>query len=108
MADQMTPEMFMNFIKTANEKELKAQVLAAGVEQVLDGMFQAMQEHFLPEKAQGVDAVLQYVVADEGREYAYTLAIKDGKCLLKKEKAGNSKVTLSMDLVSFLKLKILC
>jgi putative sterol carrier protein len=67
-------------------------------------MFQAMQEHFLPEKAQGVDAVLQYVVADEGREYAYTLAIKDGKCLLKKEKAGNSKVTLSMDLVSFLKL----
>jgi hypothetical protein len=24
MADQMTPEMFMNFIKTANEKELKA------------------------------------------------------------------------------------
>jgi len=104
MADQMTPEMFMNFIKTANEKELKAQVLAAGVEQVWDGMFQAMQEHFLPEKAQGVDAVLQYVVADEGREYAYTLAIKDGKRLLKKEKAGNSKVTLSMDLVSFLKL----
>jgi len=44
------------------------------------------------------------VVADEGREYAYTLAIKDGKCVLKKEKAGNAKVTLSMDLVSFLKL----
>ena len=104
MADQMTPDMFMKFVKTASEKDLKAQVLAAGVEQVLDGMFQAMQEHFLPEKAQGVDAVIQYVVTDEGREYAYTLAIKDGKCILKKEKAGNAKVTLSMDLVSFLKL----
>jgi putative sterol carrier protein len=104
MADQMTPEMFMNFIKTASEKELKAQVLAAGVEQVLDGMFQAMQEHFLPERVQGVDAVIQYLMADEGREYAYTLAIKDGECLFKKEKAGNAKVTLSMDLVSFLKL----
>ena len=104
MADQMTPEMFMKFVKTASEKDLKAQVIAAGVEQVLDGMFRAMQEHFLPEKAQGVDAVIQYVVTGEGREYAYTLAIKDGKCVLKKEKAGNAKVTLSMDLVSFLKL----
>ena len=104
MADQMTPERFMKFVKTASEKDLKAQVLAAGVEQVLDGMFRAMQEHFLPEKAQGVDAVIQYVVTGEGREYAYTLAIKDGKCVLKKEKAGNAKVTLSMDLVSFLKL----
>jgi len=104
MANQMTPEMFMNFVKTASEKDIKAQVLAAGVEQVLDGMFQAMQEHFLPEKAQGVDAVIQYVVTDEGREYGYTLTIKDGKCALKKEKVGNAKVTLSMDLISFLKL----
>ena len=67
-------------------------------------MFQAMQGHFLPDRAQGVDAVIQYVVTDESREYGYTLAIKDGKCALKKEKAANAKVTLSMDLVSFLKL----
>jgi len=106
MANQMTPEMFMNFVKTASEKDIRAQVHAAGVEQVLDGMFKAMQEHFLPEKAQGVDAVIQYVVADEGREYAYTLAIKEGECALKKEKAGNAKVTLSMDLASFLKLMV--
>jgi len=104
MANQMTPEMFMNFVKTASDKDIKAQVLAAGVDQVLDGMFQAMQEHFLPEKAQGVDAVIQYVVTDEGREYGYTLTIKEGKCALKKEKAGNAKVALTMDLVSLLKL----
>jgi putative sterol carrier protein len=106
MANQMTPEMFMNFVKTASEKDIKAQVHAAGVEQVLDGMFKAMQEHFLPERAQGVDAVIQYVVGDEGREYGYTLAIKEGECALKKEKAGKAKVTLSMDLVSFLKLMV--
>ena len=104
MANQMTPEALMNFVKTASDKDIKAQVLAAGVDQVLDGMFQAMQQHFLPDKAQGVDAVIQYVVTDEGREYGYTLAIKDGKCALKKEKVGNAKVTLTMDLVSFLKL----
>jgi putative sterol carrier protein len=104
MANQMTPEMFMNFVKTASEKDIKAQVLAAGIEQVLDGMFKTMQEHFLPDKAQGVDAVIQYVVTDQGREYGYTLGIKDGKCALKKEKVGNAKVTLTMDLISFLKL----
>jgi putative sterol carrier protein len=104
MANQMTPEMFMNFVKTASDQDIKAQVQAAGVDQVLDGMFQAMQEHFLPDKAQGVDAVIQYAVTDEGREYGYTLSIKDGQCLLKKEKVGNAKVTLTMDLVSFLKL----
>jgi putative sterol carrier protein len=104
MANQMTPEMFMNFVKTASEKDIKTQVQAAGVDPVLDGMFQAMQEHFLPDKAQGVDAVIQYLVTDEGREYAYTLAIKEGQCVLRKEKTGDAKVTLSMDLVSFLKL----
>ena len=91
MANQMTPEMFMNFVKTASDKDIKAQVLAAGVNQVLDGMFQAMQEHFLPEKAQGVDAVLQYVVADEGREYAYTLAIKDGGAFSRRRRPGMRK-----------------
>jgi len=106
MANQMTPEMFMNFIKTASEKDIKDQVHTAGVEQVLDGMFQAMQEHFLPEKAQGVDAVIQYMVTDEGREYAYSLVIKAGECALKKEGAGNAKVILTMDLVSFLKLMV--
>jgi len=104
MAKQMTPEEFMNFVKTASDQDIKAQVQAAGVDQVLDGMFQAMQEHFLPDKAQGVDAVIQYVVTEGGREYGYTLAIKDGKCALQKEKVGNAKVTLTMDLVSFLKL----
>ena len=101
---QMTPEMFSGWVKTASDEDLKAQVRTAGVEQVLDGMFQSMQQNFLPEKAQGVDAVIQYVVTDEGREYAYTLAIKDGKCNLKKEKAAAAKVTLSLDLVSFLRL----
>jgi putative sterol carrier protein len=106
MANQMTPEMFMNFVRTAREEDIKAQVQAAGVEQVLDGMFQAMQEHFLPDRAQGVDAVIQYVVTEEGRDYGYALTIKEGRCALRKEKAGNAKVTLSMDLVSFLKLMV--
>jgi putative sterol carrier protein len=101
---QITPEKFIALVKTASEDDLRAQVRAAGVDQVLDSTFQVMNEHFLPEKAQGVNAVIQYLVTDGDKEYAYTLTIKDGKCNLKKEKAAGAKVTLGMDLVPFLKL----
>ncbi len=103
MAEQISPEQFKEMVK-ANDEDLRTQVRAAGVEQVLDGLFQAMQGSFQPENAKGVDAVIQYVVTDGGKEYCYTLGIKDGKCVLKKEKNAGAKVTLTLDLPPFLKL----
>jgi putative sterol carrier protein len=103
MAEQISPEQFKKLVK-ANDDDLRAQVRASGIDQVLDGTFEAMQGSFLPENAKGVDAVIQYVVTDQGNEYAYALGIKDGNCVLKKEKNPGAKVTLSLDLVSFLKL----
>ncbi len=103
MAPQMSPEQFKALVQ-ANDDDLRNQVRAAGVEQVLDGTFEAMQQSFLPENAKGVEAIIQYVVTDQGKEYAYALGIKDGKCALKKEKNPGAKVTLSLDLVPFLKL----
>ena len=100
---QMSPEEFRQWAKTS-EADIKSQVRASGVvDQLLDGLFQGMQGAFLPDKAKGVDAVIQYVVTDDGKEYPYTLSIKDSACTLKKEKVA-AKVTLSIDLVSFLKL----
>jgi len=100
---QMSPEDFRQWAKTTSEADIRSQVRAAGVVETLDGLFQAMQESFLPDKAKGVDVVIQYTVTDEGKEYPYTLTIKDSACTLKKEKAA-AKVTLSIELVSFLKL----
>jgi len=101
--EQMSPEEYRQWAKTTSEADIRNQVRAAGVEQTLDGLFQAMLEGFLSDKAKGVDAVIQYLVTDEGKEYPYTLTIKDSACTLKKEKAA-AKVTLSIELVSFLKL----
>ena len=101
--EQMSPEEYRQWAKTTSEADIRSQVRAAGVVETLDGLFQAMQESFLPDKAKGVDAVIQYLVTDEGKEYPYTLTIKDSACTLKKEKAA-AKVTLSIELVSFLKL----
>ena len=107
MADQITgqmsPEEYKQWAKTTSEADIRNQVRATGVEQTLDGLFQSMLEGFLPDRAKGVDVVIQYLVTDDGKEYAYTLTIKDSACTLKKEKAA-AKVTLSIELVSFLKL----
>ena len=100
---QMSPDEFRQWAKTTSEADIKNQVRTGGVDLVLDGLFQAMQDGFLPDKAKGVDTVIQYIVTDDGKEYTYTLSIKDSACTLKKEKAA-AKVTLSIDLVSFLKL----
>ena len=100
---QMSPDEFRQWAKSTSEADIKSQVRATGVDQTLDGLFQGMQEAFLPDKAKGVDAVIQYIVTDEGKEYPYTLSIKDSACTLKKEKAA-AKVTLGIDLLSFLKL----
>jgi putative sterol carrier protein len=102
--DIMSPEQFMAFVKSSSEEEIVSGVREAGVENALDQTFQAMKEHFLPEKAAGVDALVQYVVTDEGNEHAYLMAISAGTCELRKEKAANARVTLTTDLASFLKL----
>jgi putative sterol carrier protein len=99
MADQimgqMSPEEYQQWAKTTSEADIRSQVRAAGVEQTLDGLFQAMQESFLPDKAKGVDAIVQYLITDDGKEYPYTFTIKDNSCTL---------VTLTIELVAFLKL----
>jgi putative sterol carrier protein len=101
---QMSPEEFKKWAKATSEADIKAQVREAGVETTLDGLFKAMQESFLPERAKGVEAVVQYLVSDDGKEYAYCLAIKDAACTLTKETAAAAKMTIRIDLVSFLKL----
>ena len=63
-----------------------------------------MQEHFLPEKAEGVSADVQWVVTDQGEEFPYTAAIADGKCAITAGKAASPRVSLTMDLVTFVRL----
>lgn len=77
---------------------------AVGTEQVLDRIFEGMQERFVPDKAQGVDAEIQWIVTDDGGEYTYLTTIGDGSCTISKETAEQPKVALRTDVVSFSKL----
>jgi putative sterol carrier protein len=55
-----------------------------------------MPKAFIPEKAEGVDAVIQYhLTGDEGGDWIIT--IKDGQCTVEEGTAENPKMTLTAD-----------
>jgi acyl dehydratase len=60
-------------------------------EEIVDMIFERMPEGFLPEKAEGWNAVLHFEVTGVGE---YTLAIEDGKCTSMKGKEGAPKGTI--------------
>jgi putative sterol carrier protein len=55
-----------------------------------------MQKAFMPEKAPGIDAVIQYnLTGAEASDWIIT--IKDGKCAVEQGKSPNPKMTLMAD-----------
>jgi putative sterol carrier protein len=58
------------------------------------------EKAFMPEKAAGVDAVVQYhLTGEEGGDWIIT--IKDGKCTVKEGVAENPKMTMTADAREF-------
>jgi putative sterol carrier protein len=101
---EITPEQFAQLVKDASDEDILAALRGVGTEQTLDRIFDGMQQRFQPDKAQGVDAVIQFVVTDEGAEHPYSVTIKDGKCEAGRGASEDPKVTLTTDLLSFAKL----
>lgn len=101
---KVTPEEFAGLIANADDQQIAATVRATGTESVLDRIFEGMKERFQADKAQGVDAVVQFVVNDEGAEHAYAVKISNGACEITKGHADSPKVTIATDIVSFSKL----
>lgn len=101
---QVTPEEFASLVANVDDGQLKEAIHAVGTEQVLDRVFEGMQERFRPDKAQDVDARIQWIVGDDGTEYPYVTSISGGRCEVSKGKTEQPKVALTTDLVSFAKL----
>ena len=107
MADQemditeVTPEEFATLVAQATEEQIAEVIHAVGTKKVLDRVFQGMEDRFLPEKADGVDAVVQFTITDEGTEFPYTIEISNGSCKVSEGAATDPKVTITTDVVSF-------
>jgi putative sterol carrier protein len=65
-------------------------------EVTIEKLMSRMPEAFLPEKASGVDAVVQYhLTGEEASDWIVT--IRDGKCMVEKGTIENPKLTLTAD-----------
>ena len=101
---EITPEQFAELVRNTSDGEIETGVRAAGVETVLDRIFDGMQQRFLPEKAAGVETDIQWVVTDQGNEYPYQVSIKGGSCTAGRGRAESAKVTFTLGLVPFMRL----
>lgn len=101
---EITPEQFAELVRNASDSELEGGIRSAGIETVLDRIFEGMQQRFLPEKAEGLDTDVQWVVTDQGNEYPYKVSIKSGACTAERGRSDAPKVTFTLALVPFLRL----
>ena len=100
----ITPEQFAEMVRNTSDADIETGVRTAGVETVLDRIFEGMQERFLAEKAKGVTAEIQWVVTDQDAEFPYALKVNDGSATVEKGRAASPRVTLTAGLVPFLRL----
>jgi len=101
---EITPEQFAQMVAGASDNQIEEAIRTVGTERTLDRIFQGFEERFQPDKSEGVEADIQFVVSDEGADHPYTVSIKDGTCTAGRGSAGSPKVTLTVGLAPFAKM----
>lgn len=100
----ISPQDFARLVHGAGDEEIRTVVRGLGTEAVLDRVFEQMVDHFVPEKAKGVDSIIQFVVTDDEAEHPYAVTVRSGTCSTSPGRVEQPTVTLRMDLVPFLRL----
>jgi putative sterol carrier protein len=91
-------------IEGHSDDEINTAIKNLGYDAVLGQIFSEMQTRFLPEKAAGRNAVIQYDInTPEGPE-TYQVVVADGACTTGKGGDREATVTLALALPDFLRL----
>jgi putative sterol carrier protein len=99
-----SPEELRALIEGRSDDEIIEGLKAGGVEKALDQVFQGMVDAFIPEKAAGQAAVVQYDVTGPDAKHSYQLKVADGKATLLKGAPESARVTLALSAPDFLRL----
>ena len=99
-----SPEELRKLIEGRSDDEINAGLKATGAAQALDKVFQGMVEAFIPEKAGGQSAVIQYDVTGPEGKLSYQLKVAGGKAALSKGTPESARVTLALAAPDFLRL----
>lgn len=99
-----TPEDLARLLEGKSDGDINAWVTQEGADTILRPIFEGMQARFLPDKAAGKSAVIQYdVTTAEGVE-SWQVDVKDGTCTVAKGADKEASVTLALALPDFLRL----
>jgi putative sterol carrier protein len=91
-------------VEGKSDDEINSFVKESGSDTVNGPIFQGMQDHFLPEKAAGKTAVIQYdILAPEGTE-SWQVVVENGTCATSKGAEKDATVTLTLSQPDFLRL----
>jgi hypothetical protein len=92
------------FVEGRADAEILAAVQAGGVESLLAQLFAGMAESFLPERATGKEAVIQYDVKADETVYSYQMKIAAGLCTMSQGTPDRARVTLALAVPDLLRL----
>ena len=99
-----TPEELAKTIDGRSDQEIKDGLSTLGIDTALDRVFAGMVDAFLPERAKGEKAIVQWDLATDEGPRAYQLIVADGKCEYKRGSAPDARVTLGIRVEDFLRL----
>jgi putative sterol carrier protein len=80
------------------------QALAGKYDQTVAEVFEGMKRHFLPEKAGGQSAVIQYNVKAPDAVHTYQIKVDGTQCEVSKGTTDPARVTLTLAFPDFLRL----
>lgn len=104
MQERPDPAALAEAVKGLSDEDLTAQIKGLGVDEVLTQIFDGMKDAFVPEKAKGDTATIQYDIdTDEGPK-PWQVKIADGTCETMPGEATDPKVTLKLALPDFVRL----
>jgi len=91
-------------IEGQSDEQITAGVVGQGPETVLGQLFGGMAEAFVPARATGQQAVIQYDVKAGDHVCTYQLKVADGACELVHGAQGPARVTVSIAVADLLRL----
>lgn len=79
---------------------------AGGADTALEVVFKGMVDAFVPERARGQSAVIQYDINTPVGTSTYQVHVQDGKCRVSRGMTAPARVRLGLSLPNFLRLSM--
>jgi len=101
--DISNAKQLSEILENRSDAEILTTVTELGLESSLEKVFEGMTKAFLPAQATGQSAVVQWDINAGGAVHTYQLKVADGKCTATKGSGEKARVTLGVDLPTFLR-----